>query len=129
MNEHINYSNSVGAGGLTTRGGQLCVSVPSRCNHLPTAWLSPAPVAGAGRRRRRCSARNGRIDCSNSVGAGGFTTGSGRLCVSVTSRCNNFSTAGTSGVGAEASMVVCTLSQYRVETAGVCVLLSLSSAR
>ena len=48
MNEHINCSNSVGAGGLTTGGEQLCVSVPSRCNHLSTAWLSPslAPVAG-----------------------------------------------------------------------------------
>ena len=37
MNEHINCSNSVGAG-----GGQLCLFVPSRCNHVSTAWLSPA---------------------------------------------------------------------------------------
>ena len=69
----------------------------------------------------RRSTRNGRIDCSNSIGAGGLTTGSGRLCVPVTSRCNNFSTAGTSGIGAGDSTVVCALSQYRVETAGVCV--------
>ena len=52
MNEHINYSNYVGAGGLTTGGEHLCVSVPSRCNHLSTAWLSPglsqSPVAVAG---------------------------------------------------------------------------------
>ena len=93
MNEHINCPNSVGAGGLTTGGGQLCVSVPSRCNNLSTAWLLPSPIAGAGRRRRRHPVRNERINCSNYVGAGGLTTGGGQLCVSVPSLCNNLSTA------------------------------------
>ena len=46
-NERINCSKSVGSGGLTTGGGQLCVSVPSRCNNLFTAWLSPIAVASA----------------------------------------------------------------------------------
>ena len=55
-----------------------------------------------GRCRWRCPTRNERFICSNSVGAGGFTTEGGRLCVSVTSRCDNFSTA---GVGARDSTV------------------------
>ena len=53
-----------------------------------------------GRCRWHCSERNERIRCSNSVGAGGLITGGERLCVSVTSRCNSFSTVGTSGVRA-----------------------------
>ena len=50
--------------------------------------------------RWRCSERNERIICSNSVGAGGLITGGGWLCFSVTSRCNSFYRAGTSGVRA-----------------------------
>ena len=45
-----------------------------------------------GRCHWRCPTRYERIICSNSVSAGGLTTGGGRLCVSVSSRCNNFST-------------------------------------
>ena len=47
-----------------------------------------------------CPERYDRNNFSNPTGSGGLTTGGGRLCVSATRRCNNFSTAGTSGTGA-----------------------------
>ena len=52
--------------------------------------------------KQTTSLQSRRAGCcrSNSVGAGGLITGGGRLCVSVTSRCNSFSTVGTSGVRA-----------------------------
>ena len=62
---------------------------PVAVTTFPLHGYRRSPVAGRRRqrhrrcRRRRCPARNGRIDCSNSVGAGGLTTGSVRLCVSV----------------------------------------------
>ena len=60
---------------------------------------------GDGHCRRRCPSRKKRNICFNVVVTGGLATVGGRLCVSITSCCNSFSTSGTSSFGAGGSAV------------------------
>ena len=69
------------------------------------------PVSSGGSLSRRwplspaLSIEEGAYIRSNVVVTGGLATVGGRLCVSLTSCCNSFSTSGTSGFGARGSAV------------------------